>query len=67
VSNLKQDYSRSNLGPPQAANDNQATLPNKKYGYTAWEEENETTPHNENDLDDYEYLQSQSDRIFPDA
>lgn len=58
------DYSRSNLGPPEAANDNEP-VQNKKYGYLAWEEANEVIPHNDNDLDDYEYLQSMADRDFP--
>lgn len=51
----QQYYSRSNLGAPEAANDNEPS----EYGYAAWES---AQPANENDeevdLDDYEFIQS---------
>lgn len=48
------DYSRSNLGPPVAANDNEPA----EYGYAAWEAQQPANENEEFDLDDYEFSQS---------
>lgn len=50
----KPDYSRSNLGAPTAANDNEPA----EYGFAAWEAQQSANENEEVDLDDYEFIQS---------